>query len=159
MRARFLLLTLAAVILVVALVAAGCGGQETGPPTGTDATATLESAPGDEGSGYVTVDVQTAYDALGSDPDAQLVDVREPEEWAETGVPEGAVLLPLGDVEARAAAELAADSPVYVICRSGNRSRTASDILVGLGFTEVYNVDGGVNAWLGAGLPVETYQP
>ncbi len=105
------------------------------------------------------MDVQSAYDALSSNQDAQLVDVREPVEWAETGVPQGAALIPLGDVESRAAAELAADQPVYVICRSGNRSRTASEMLVGLGFGQVYNVDGGVNAWLAAGLPVEAYQP
>ena len=76
-----------------------------------------------------------------------------------SGVPQGAVLIPLGDLESRAASELAADRPAYVICRSGNRSRTGSDILVGLGFAEAYNVDGGVTAWLDAGLPVETYQP
>ena len=85
--------------------------------------------------------------------------MREPDEWAETGVPEGAVLIPLADVESRAAAELAADKPVYVICRSGNRSQTASETLVGLGYTQVYNVDGGVTAWLDAGLPVEAYAP
>ncbi len=73
-------------------------------------------------------------------------------------MPEGAALIPLGDLESRAA-ELAADSPIYVICRSGNRSRTASDILIGLGFAQVYNVDGGVTAWLEAGLPMEPYQP
>ena len=106
-----------------------------------------------------TVDVQAAYDALQADETARIVDVREPSEWAETGVPEGAVLIPLGDLESRADAELNADDPVYVICRSGNRSRTASDILVGLGFAEVYNVDGGVTAWTAAGLPVEPYAP
>jgi rhodanese-related sulfurtransferase len=105
------------------------------------------------------VDVETASEALSADAEAQIVDVREPEEWAETGVPEGAVLIPLGDLESRAAAELSADAPVYVICRSGNRSQTGSDILVGLGFTEVYNVDGGFNAWSAAGLPAEAYQP
>ena len=87
------------------------------------------------------------------------MDVREPSEWAETGVPEGAVLIPLGELEARGPAELQADQPVYVICRSGNRSQTGSDILVGLGFSEVYNVDGGITAWLDAGLPVEAYTP
>lgn len=150
MRARFVVLTLAVAILMLGLAASGCSTEETAAPsaTGTAATGT-----------YETVDVQTAYDALSSNEDAQLLDVREPEEWAETGVPEGAVLIPLGDVEARADAELAAGQPVYVICRSGNRSRTASESLVGLGFTEVYNVDGGVTAWLDAGLPAEAYQP
>lgn len=148
MRARLLPLSLAVVILLLAVLVAGCSGQETAQSGGT-------SAP----DGYATVDVQAAYEALSSDADAQLLDVREPEEWAETGVPQGAVLIPLAEVESRAAAELTSDRPVYVICRSGNRSRTASETLVGLGFTQVYNVDGGVTAWLDAGLPVETYEP
>ena len=151
MRSRFLLPSLLTVILALALAATGCSSEETGSPAGTGAP--------EEAAGYVTVDVQTAYDALSANEDAQLVDVREPEEWADTGVPEGAVLIPLGDVGSRAASELAADAPVYVICRTGNRSQTASDVLVGLGFTEVYNVDGGVTAWIDAGLPMETYAP
>ena len=159
MRARFLLPILAIVILTLALAAAGCSSQETGSSTGTEAPATVEPAPAGEGSSWVTVDVQTANEALSSNDGAQLIDVREPEEWAETGVPQGAVLIPLGDLESRAASALAADSPVYVICRSGNRSQTGSDILVGLGFAEVYNIDGGITAWLAAGLPVDTYQP
>jgi rhodanese-related sulfurtransferase len=151
MRARLLLPILAVVILTLAFAAAGCSSQETTSSAGTEAPA--------RSPGYETVDVQTAFEALSADEHAQLVDVREPEEWAETGVPQGAALIPLGDLESRAASDLAADRPVYVICRSGNRSRTGSDILVGLGFTEVYNVDGGVTAWLDAGLPSETYQP
>jgi rhodanese-related sulfurtransferase len=151
MGARVLLVALAAVVLPLALVAAGCSSQETPSPAATSAP--LENA------GYVTIDVQAAHDALSSSDDGQLVDVREPEEWADTGVPEGAVLMSLGDVESRAASELAADSPVYVICRSGNRSRTASETLVSLGFTQVFNVDGGVTAWMQAGLPMEVYAP
>jgi rhodanese-related sulfurtransferase len=159
MRARILLTAVAVLILAMVLVAAGCSSQETGSSTGTDAPAAMESGAGEAASGYATVDVQTAYDALGADAAAQLVDVREPAEWAETGVPEGAVLIPLGDLESRAAGELAPDEPVYVICRTGNRSRTASDILVSMGYSEVYNVDGGVTAWLAADLPAEPYRP
>ena len=103
--------------------------------------------------------MQTAYEGTQADETAQFLDVREPDEWATTGVPPGAVLIPLGEVEQRAAAELDKDRAVYVICNSGNRSRTASEILVGLGFTQVYNVDGGIQAWLQAGLPVDTYTP
>ncbi len=150
MRSRFLLPGLTALLLVLALVAAGCSSEETTTPAGTTPA---------EGAGYTTVDVPAAFDALSDDQTAQLLDVREPEEWAETGVPEGAVLISLAEVESRAPAELDADRPVYVICRTGNRSRAASDILVRLGFSEVYNVDGGVVAWIDAGLPVETYRP
>lgn len=150
MRARYSPPSLAAVILLLAAAAIGCSSQETPSPAGTGAATA---------AAYETVDVQTAYEALGSDGDAQLVDVREPVEWAETGVAPGAVLIPLADVESRAPAELSAGSPVYVICRSGNRSRTASATLVQLGFTRVYNVDGGITAWLDAGLPVEASTP
>jgi rhodanese-related sulfurtransferase len=149
MRARLVVLTLAAAVLMLGLAAAGCSSEEAASPDATGAPAAT----------YETVDVQTAYDALGSNPDAQLLDVREPDEWAETGVGPEAVLIPLGDVEAQAPAKLTADQPVYVICRTGNRSQTASEILVGLGFTQVYNVDGGITAWVDSGLPVEAYTP
>jgi rhodanese-related sulfurtransferase len=135
---------------MTALAVAGCSSQETSSPAETAATG--------EAGGYTTVDVQTAHDALSSGG-AQIVDVREPEEWAETGVPVGSMLIPLGDLEAQAAAELDTGQPVYVICRSGNRSQTGSDILVGLGYTQVYNVDGGITAWIEAGLPVEASTP
>jgi rhodanese-related sulfurtransferase len=108
---------------------------------------------------YETVDVQTAYERLGASPEARLVDVREPAEWAATGVPPGALLIPLAEVERRAPAELVRDKPVYLICKSGTRSRLAAETLIRLGFTEVYNVDGGIQAWLQAGLPIETYEP
>jgi len=150
MRARLAVLTLVVAILALGLVAAGCSSEETTTSGGTGAATTAT---------YETVDVQTAYDALSADENAQLVDVREPDEWAETGVGPEAVLIPLGDVEAQAPSELTADQPVYVICRTGNRSQTASEILVGLGFTQVYNVDGGITAWVDAGLPVEAYAP
>ena len=107
---------------------------------------------------YETVDVLTTYERLSANPEAQLIDVREPAEWAATGVPPGALLIPLAEVEGRAPAELAWNRPVYVICKSGTRSRQAAETLIRLGFTEVYNVDGGIQAWLQAGLPVDTYE-
>jgi rhodanese-related sulfurtransferase len=104
----------------------------------------------------VTVGVAEAFDRLSiADNGAQIVDVREPDEWAATGVPVGAVLISLGDLEEKAPSELAKDKPVHVICKSGNRSRTGSQILIDLGYPEVYNVDGGIQAWLAAGLPVQ----
>jgi rhodanese-related sulfurtransferase len=155
MRTRLSTLTLGVIILALALAGAGCGGQE---PASAPATLASPSGAGGQAA-YTTVDVQTAHEALDSGEGAQLLDVREPAEWSETGVVPDAVLIPLAEVESRAPEELAADRPVYVICRSGNRSRVASDTLVGLGFTQVFNVDGGITAWLSAGLPVESYRP
>jgi rhodanese-related sulfurtransferase len=44
---------------------------------------------------------------------------------------------------------------VLLICRSGNRSGTAQRQLLKLGYEQVYNVSGGMNAWAGVGLPVQ----
>ncbi|MCZ7538689.1 MAG: rhodanese-like domain-containing protein [Anaerolineae bacterium] len=46
-----------------------------------------------------------------------------------------------------------------MICNSGNRSRVAAEALIRLGYSQVYNVDGGIQAWRKAGLPVEPYKP
>ena len=102
-----------------------------------------------------TVDVKAAFEQLQADKQAQIVDVREPREWAATGVPKKATRIPLGALSRRAPSELIKDRPVYVICNSGNRSRSGAKILVDLGYTQVFNVAGGMQAWLRAGLPVK----
>ena len=85
--------------------------------------------------------------------EAQLVDVREPDEWAE-GHPPGAALIPLGELAARQG-ELDPARPVVTICRSGRRSLDAAEILLGEGFRDARSLTGGVIAWSDAGLPVE----
>lgn len=86
---------------------------------------------------------------LGSD-DLHLVDVREPVEFA-GGRIEGAKLMPLGEIENRHQ-ELDHSKPIYVICRTGNRSGKAQQKLNALGFKNVVNVQGGFNAWQNEGL-------
>jgi len=83
---------------------------------------------------------------------AALLDVREPAEW-QAGHVAGAFHVPLAQLEGRLAA-LPRDRRVVVICRSGNRSATATSLLVRSGFDAV-NLRGGMQAWSSAGLPVE----
>lgn len=97
-----------------------------------------------------TVDVHELRQALADD--VTLLDVREPHEY-QAGHVEGAQLMPLANVVALAA-DLPKDRPVYVVCRSGNRSLQASDALVEAGFEDVRNVDGGMIAWEAAGFDV-----
>jgi rhodanese-related sulfurtransferase len=108
---------------------------------------------------YTTLNVQEAYDKFSKSDNALIVDVRNPEEWAATGIPPGAALIPLPEIEQRAADELPKDKEIYVICNSGNRSRTASEVLIQQGYTNVINIDGGIQAWLQASLPTEPYTP
>jgi len=78
-----------------------------------------------------------------------VLDVREPDEWAQAHIP-GATLIPLGELQARVN-ELPKDQPVLVYCRSGNRSATGRDILKAAGFENVTSMAGGINQWIAAG--------
>lgn len=89
------------------------------------------------------------------DAQIKVLDVREPSEFA-AGHIKDAILIPLGDVEKRAA-ELAGfkDQPMIVVCGSGGRSAAAIKTLSGkYGFTQLQNLKGGMGAWRKAGLPV-----
>ncbi len=85
---------------------------------------------------------------------ALLLDVREPDEYAQGHAP-GAILIPLGQLSQRLT-EIARykSQPVALICRSGNRSATAQRLLEQAGFSATSNVEGGMIAWLKSGLPV-----
>lgn len=75
-----------------------------------------------------------------------ILDVREPDEIAAGKIP-GAHTIPLGELSAREE-ELPKDETIYVVCRSGNRSRRACDYLSGRGF-QCVNVAGGMLAYKG----------
>jgi rhodanese-related sulfurtransferase len=81
----------------------------------------------------------------------QLVDCREDHEW-EAGRIEGAIHLPLNQIMAGAGKDLDHDTPIAVICRSGNRSELATMMLQAQGF-DAHNVEGGMEAWEREGLP------
>lgn len=76
--------------------------------------------------------------------DVMVVDVREVDEFEQGHIPQ-AYLLPVGELEIRARAELPMDKKLYVYCRSGQRSSAACCILKELGF-DAYNV-GGIVHW------------
>ena len=86
-------------------------------------------------------------------PEAVLLDVREPEEYAAGHVP-GAINLPQADLATRLD-ELPRDRPLLVICQGGFRSLRAAQFLKQRGFERVVNVEGGTTAWRAAGHPLE----
>lgn len=98
---------------------------------------------------YTTVSVQELHAA--QQAGEYVLDVRTPAEFAERHV-QNARLLPLQDLPARLN-EVPKGQKIYVICRSGSRSAQASQILADAGHKNVFNVDGGMNAWTAAGLP------
>ena len=92
------------------------------------------------------IDVEALADELAAG--RSLIDVREPDEYAETRVP-GGRLIPLGTVPDRVG-EVPTDGTVYVVCRSGGRSAQAVAFLREHGVDAV-NVAGGTLAWIESG--------
>ncbi|HNR02567.1 MAG TPA: rhodanese-like domain-containing protein [Anaerolineaceae bacterium] len=88
------------------------------------------------------------------DQGAFLLDVRTVEEWNQGHI-DGAVLIPLDQLSGRIN-ELPADQDVLIICRSGNRSGQARDLLRAAGLKRTTSISGGINAWIAKGLPVVT---
>lgn len=92
-----------------------------------------------------TLTVQELHDKRQRGEDHFLLDVREPDEYESARIT-GSILIPLGQVTARAA-EIPKDKPVFVHCRSGMRSAKAVAALQELGYTQVWSVSGGIIAW------------
>jgi len=103
-----------------------------------------------------------AAEAIQTNPDTLVLDVRETAEWAEGRLP-GALLAPRGMLEAKADLEYAnreprlADrsQPIIVHCASAARSAMAAAVLQQMGFTNVRSLAGGIVAWKEKGLPIE----
>ena len=73
---------------------------------------------------------------------AVLLDVRTPEEH-KTGYLEGAVLLPLAELESKITKKIPAkNTPIYIYCRSGRRAGTAVEKLKAMGYTDLHNLGG-----------------
>jgi len=87
---------------------------------------------------------------------AMLIDVREPDEYAQVRVP-GGILVPLQTVPDRLG-DVPTDGTFYVICAKGGRSREAAEFLITEG-RDAVNVTGGTTAWVEAGLPTNSGSP
>ena len=128
---------LLSISFVMGLVTAGCQAQ----------TASSE---------VVNIDVNVADFAAGLDTisNAFLLDVRTDSEFA-SGHLKGATQIDFyrDDFE-EAIAALDKNQPVFVYCRSGNRSGKAAKQMKAMGFKEVYNLEGGIGAWSRRNQPI-----
>lgn len=115
-------------MLAMLLLLTGCGG-----------TATVENT-------YQQITQKEAKEMMDTQ-EVVVLDVREQDEF-DSGHISGAVLLPVGTITKDTAASVIPkpDSVVLVYCRSGNRSKTASQALADLGYTNIYEF-GGINTW------------
>jgi rhodanese-related sulfurtransferase len=74
-----------------------------------------------------------------------IIDVREPDEFA-AGHIQGARLAPLGRVE-KEIADVPTSQEIILVCHSGNRSAQAYQVLAGVGYKHLKNMEGGMTAW------------
>jgi len=90
------------------------------------------------------ISVQELQEKLENKEDFQLIDVREDFEYEMSNL--GGLLIPLGGILIETE-KIEKEKPVVVMCRSGKRSAVAIMQLENQGFTNLYNLLGGITAW------------
>ncbi|MFN8378002.1 MAG: rhodanese-like domain-containing protein [Anaerolineae bacterium] len=98
------------------------------------------------------VSAKETVDKMAATPAPFVLDVRESYEY-QAGHIKGAKLIPLGQLQKRVK-ELPTDGEIIVVCQSGSRSSSATSFLRKSGLNAL-NMNGGMSAWMRAGLPVE----
>jgi len=117
--------------LVFLLAVSGCASEE---------------ASGGKEESYMRINAEKAKEMMENLEEFVLLDARTEEEFSEGHIP-GAIVIPHDEIFERAEAEIPEkDVPVFVYCRSGNRSKTASKALFDLGYSEIYEF-GGIIDW------------
>jgi rhodanese-related sulfurtransferase len=102
---------------------------------------------------YTMVNAAQAVQILNKD-NVTILDVRENREL-QGGVIKGAKTIPISEVSSRLTElDKNKDNPFLVYCASGNRSGGTCNLLTSNGFTDVYNLAGGIMAWKSENLPL-----
>ena len=129
--------------LVIALLAVLILSSCTSNNSGTTGTSSAEK------SGYTQITASEAMKMMEEESDYTIVDVRRADEFASGHIP-GAINVPNETISEEADQSLPdKDKLLFVYCRSGNRSKQASQVLADLGYTKVYEF-GGIIDWPGA---------
>lgn len=102
---------------------------------------------------FQSISVTEVYKLIEQKTDLSLIDVRTPQERKQMRIA-GSRLVPVGDV-IRGKVTFPPDKPVILVCAVGGRSYIAGKALVSRGYSRIYNMDGGIEAWHRAGLPLE----
>ena len=93
------------------------------------------------GNNYKTIDSNVAMDLINNE--AIVIDVRSNDEY-DTGHIEGSINIPVDNINS---VNFSKDTTIIVYCATGMRSSNAAKTLIELGYTNVYNLDGGLINW------------
>jgi len=139
--------TLAALLLAALVALSACAAPADEPArTAAPQTAATAEPAAESAAAYRSVTAEEAKQIMDENPAVIVLDVREPSEYDAGHIP-NATLLPLGQIAQRAAEVLPdRDAAILVYCRSGRRSRSGAETLIGLGYTNVLDM-GGISGW------------
>ncbi len=130
-----------AVILLAAFLLSGCSTSGVAPDSGQSAPASTAPA-----GAYQKISADEAYRMMTDTTGYLILDVRTQEEF-DQGHIENAVLLPVTDMAEKAGKQLAdKEQVILVYCRSGRRSEQAAQLLMDMGYTNIYDF-GGIIDW------------
>ncbi len=89
----------------------------------------------------------------------RVIDVREPDEWIAGHIPV-ATHIPLGGIVNKPTETLTVDKEdtLLFVCAVGGRSAIACEVAATMGYTHLYNLEGGTTAWRSSGNPVDMGQ-
>ena len=141
-----------ALIIAISVIVSGCGAAPAAQAPAAAAQAVDQAAAQPAALTLpVNIDAKITNDIRNRD-DVILLDVREDDEFKAGHIP-GAEWIPLGQLSSRLN-ELPKDKTIVAVCRSGNRSGQATELLRQNGF-DAHNMQGGMNSWVQAGFDVE----
>jgi rhodanese-related sulfurtransferase len=142
------------VILIVAWVIYSIVQPSVGIQPQSTTSSLVQPAGVSQQLSYKIISVSDARAMIQSSSNLLVVDVRTSGEFAQ-GHLQGAINIPLSDLPTQIGG-LDPNRPILVYCQTGVRSAQASATLVNAGFTHVYDMEGGLTAWISEGYPTVT---
>ena len=139
-------------ILVLAVLLAGCGNREQAAAPATETASETSSAsveaPKEQVASYHQISQEEAKEMMAMDGTQIIVDVRTQEEYESGHIP-GAICIPNESIGCDSPEALPDyDQIILIYCRTGRRSKEASQKLASMGYTNIYEF-GGINDWTG----------
>ncbi len=109
----------------------------------------------DEAKGFYTITPQEAVKLIKTQKNLMIIDVRGSDELREGWV-EGSVFMPLPEI-LNGNMVPPKDRPILLVCAVGGRSLGLGKAMINYGWTEVYNLEGGIGQWKAEGLPLKFF--
>ena len=139
-------------LFFTAVVISSCNAENDGKQSATKDSKNSEKVT--EQKIFKSISTPEAQSLIEKNVDLLIIDVRTPQERKQVRLT-NSTLVPIGDVM-RGRLNVEKDQPLLVVCAVGGRSYIVSKALIAMGHREIYNLEGGIEAWWRAGYPVET---